>query len=1056
MGVLPVLSWWFGSDTVQCTKMLFGVCRGVLSLDVRDNYRRRVAILCPDKVGGIIRAQARHEIGLIRRNMTTATTLHSLLSTPLNTTPAQPVLLSTTRAPLLAAELQTQWQMVHGVLAAVGITPTDRVAIVLPNGPVLAVACLSLLTVTGCVPLNPAYTQAELQYFLSSLGVRLLLTDPQAVPHAQLAAASAGVPVLRVVVDDTLATGIFRLESDIPMQIAPGGLMRPSPDDIALVLHTSGSTAEPKIVPLRQHQLVSSAQYLIQSLALTADDRCLNALPLFHVGALVDLLIAPLASGGSVLVTDDMQASGLLQSLATQGITWYQAVPTMLQDLLTHVQDLAPTSMTHNLRFLRSVSSPLSPALLTALETQFGVPVIEIYGMTETAGVISSNPLPPGVRKVGSVGVSAGPEIVVIDQAGNPARTGHKGEILVRGSTVMAGYEGAAANADTFINGWLRTGDEGYCDREGYLFITGRTKDIINRGGEKISPREVDDAMMAHPSILEAAAFGVPHPSLGEDVAAAIVLKPGQQLDRQALAAFLAPRLAYFKVPHSLYFLDTLPKGNTGKVLRRKLAETVADIPAVSQVAFQAPESALAQDLAALWASLLDVPVVGMQDDFFELGGDSLKAATLMTRLQDSLGVDLTATALFDAPTLGEFEQWLSVTLASQEQTDSTNLSSTREQPTNGLPDEIKRPLSALLAGWAGLRATPESLLVGHNTLGSRQPVFWVSQDAADALALSRALGPEQPVYFMRSLYELPCRSVENNHVLARHYVKEMLSLQIVEPFLVCGFCEGGKIALEIAQMLRDGGKQVALLCMIDQYSPRYYDGPIALLYSQTRFSPYVPYRHPELAWSKLFPALRTVQQFSWGHSAYFREPVLSSFTSVLNTLLMQAVSSSLPPINTQKPCFAHSGAKLSLTVSAVSSLNTGEQHTLSVQIHNQGEVALPITDTSGVFLRNRWTRGSRPRIWQDGYTRLNEPLLPGETQHLSLTVTAPMKSGDWLLDVDLVEEGVAWLHCAGSGPQQQAVVVRKNISWLVQRLVRHFNKFTLRKPEKSHADTLG
>jgi hypothetical protein len=384
---------------------------------------------------------------------------------------------------------------------------------------------------------------------------------------------------------------------------------------------------------------------------------------MFHVGGIVDVLAAPLVAGGSVVCTSGYSEPEFYRSLETFRPTWTQCVPAMLRELADNAEKHRTTIERSSLRFIRSVSAALPVALLGEVEAAFRVPVVEIYGMTETAGVIASNPFPHGVRKPGSVGVSAGTAIAIVDGTGAALAPGMRGEIVVKGENVMRAYaDGDAANDATRYGEWFRTGDEGRLDGDGYLFLTGRIKEIINRGGEKVSPREVDDVLASHPAVAEVATFALPHPTLGEEVAAAVVLKPGATVAKHTLVEHASERLAYFKVPRVVHFLQAIPRTAGGKLQRNRLAETLGLSHAsvgVERAAFVAPRTPVARALAAMWERALGVDRVGADDDFFALGGDSLKAASFVNQIQQAWGDAVYVTAVFDAPTVARFEAYL-------------------------------------------------------------------------------------------------------------------------------------------------------------------------------------------------------------------------------------------------------------------------------------------------------------------------------------------------------------------------------------------------------------
>jgi acyl-CoA synthetase (AMP-forming)/AMP-acid ligase II len=339
------------------------------------------------------------------------------------------------------------------------------------------------------------------------------------------------------------------------------------------VLHTSGTTARPKIVPLRQANVAASARNVASTLALTPEDACLNIMPLFHIHGLIAAVLSSLSVGASVVCTPGFNAFKFFGWYDEANPSWYTAVPTMHQAILGMVARRPAGSTMGRLRFIRSSSASLPPQVMTEMEQVFGVPVIEAYGMTEASHQMASNPLPPHPRFAGSVGIAAGPEIAIMDEGGTILAPDDIGEVVIRGRNVTAGYENnPEANAKSFTNGWFRTGDQGFLDKDGYLRLTGRLKELINRGGEKVSPLEVDTALMDHPAVTQVVTFAMPHDKLGEEVAAAVVLNEGATLTEQELRDFAAARLAQFKVPRRVVFLAEIPKGATGKLQRIGLA----------------------------------------------------------------------------------------------------------------------------------------------------------------------------------------------------------------------------------------------------------------------------------------------------------------------------------------------------------------------------------------------------------------------------------------------------------------------------------------------------
>lgn len=477
------------------------------------------------------------------------------------------------RAPLTHGGLRALAARTTEALNAMGIGRNDRVAMVLPNGPEMAAAFIAVAAGATTAPLNPAYRAEEFDFYLSDLGAKaLMILDGMESPAIAVAAARA-IPVIRLVPDADGPAGQFTLKSDIAAKPATQGGFA-AEDDIALVLHTSGTTSRPKIVPLSQTNITASAYHIGRSLALTGGDVCLNIMPLFHIHGLIAATLSSIAAGASVVATPGFNALKFFSWFEEVRPTWYTAVPTMHQAILARADRNAAAIAGSRLRLIRSSSSSLPPQVMEALEKTFGVPVIEAYGMTEASHQMASNPLPPAPRHAGSVGIAAGPEVAIMDEKGNILPPGALGEVVIRGRNVTKGYEAnPAANASAFTNGWFRTGDQGIIDEAGYLRLTGRLKELINRGGEKISPLEVDTVMMDHPAVAQVVTFAMPHDKLGEEVAAAVVLREGSACDERELRAFISARLADFKVPRRILFLAEIPKGATGKLQRIGLAE---------------------------------------------------------------------------------------------------------------------------------------------------------------------------------------------------------------------------------------------------------------------------------------------------------------------------------------------------------------------------------------------------------------------------------------------------------------------------------------------------
>ena len=462
-------------------------------------------------------------------------------------------------------------------LNRLGIGRGDRVAIVLPNCPEMACAFVAVASACTAAPLNTAYREDEFEFYLSDLNAKALIVAHGSTSPALAVASKLGILALELHALPEQGAGNFSLSairaSAAITPVAPQAAGLAQEHDIALILHTSGTTARPKIVPLSQRNVCASARNISRTLQLTAADRELHVMPLFHIHGLIAGVLAPMAVGSQIFCTPGFNALKFFGWMKECRPTWYTAVPTMHQTILARATGNADVIAANPLRFIRSSSSSMPPQVIAELERVFTAPLIESYGMTEAAHQMASSPLPPARRIPGSVGVASGPDVAIMDNIGALLSAGEVGEVVIRGDNVTAGYENnPGANAEAFVHGWFRTGDQGVLDADGYLTLTGRLKEIINRGGEKISPREVDEVLMDHPAVAQVVTFAMPHDKLGEEVAAAVVLREGQHLSERELRDFASRKLADFKLPKKIVFLAEIPKGATGKLQRIGLA----------------------------------------------------------------------------------------------------------------------------------------------------------------------------------------------------------------------------------------------------------------------------------------------------------------------------------------------------------------------------------------------------------------------------------------------------------------------------------------------------
>lgn len=725
--------------------------------------------------------------------------------------PHADAILAAGRNPLTYAGLAGLFADIRGQLRAFGIGPADRVALVLPNGAELAACFLCVAGVATAAPLNPAYRRGEFDFYLSDLRAKALIVEEGVPSEAREAAREAGILIveLRPSLPDA---GIFTLAADHATLAAEhatlaaehaGTIQRPvgtRDADVALVLHTSGTTSRPKIVPLSQANLCLSARNIAQWLQLDSHDRCLNVMPLFHIHGLIGAVLSTLSAGGSVVCSRGFDATRFLDELDNHRPTWYTAVPTMHQAVLAAVAAGGTARPGESLRLIRSCSSALPPSVLARLEEVFRVPVVEAYGMTEAAHQMTCNPLPPGLPKPGSVGLPTGVDVAIMDHAGQRLPTGVEGEVVIRGPNVTAGYEhNPAANAEAFTDGWFRTGDRGRIDEDGYLFLTGRIKELINRGGEKISPREIDDVLLTHAGIAQAMAFAVPHASLGEEVAAAVVLNAGHALDAAEVQQHAASRLAEFKVPRHVVFVTEIPKGPTGKPRRIGLAEKLGLTgAAVAAAATEpaGPPSDTERRLGDIWCRLLATTNVRRTDGFFDRGGNSLTATMLVALVEREFRVALPIRAVFASETLAE------MAAAIDRSPPLTNDHARRFESVVPFQTEGTRPAFFMVHGHSG-RSIGLGLIAPH--LDADQPYYGFVARGMDGR-------------------NVPDRAIPE---FAARYLREMREVQPRGPYYLGGFCSGGMVAYEMAQQLFQAGERVALLALLDTAHPsRFADPP--------------------------------------------------------------------------------------------------------------------------------------------------------------------------------------------------------------------------------------
>jgi acyl-CoA synthetase (AMP-forming)/AMP-acid ligase II/thioesterase domain-containing protein/acyl carrier protein len=685
--------------------------------------------------------------------------------------------------PLTYRELRLQVRFVVQTLTTRGYHRNDRIAVITPAGPETAVAIISVMSGFTAVPLNPQYKEQEYQNYFSQLKVKAILVQKNMTPDAVRAAESMNIPVIELIPIPGKA-GKFGLEP-----AGSGNVQEPefaSPTDISHVFFTSGTTSRPKIVPLSQKQIVSMQHQHSQTLGIRNTDRCLHIVPYYHGMGIGPPLLCVLLAGGTVICPREFIPSDFPSLLKEFRPTYYSAGPALHQGILREIKKMSPEELkNHSLRFIRSGSAALPPHARQELEALLGVVMIEAYAMTE-AGEISVN-FPP---KPGSVGRPVIEHLKITDENGNELKAGQQGEILVRGDTVFAGYEdNPDENKAAFLDGWFRTGDMGYLDDEGYLFYTGRKKELINKGGEKISPVEVDTVLMTHHGVKQAMAFRIHDPVLGEDIAAMVVLS-NPDTTKDELNRFLLERLAPFKVPRGIYVVDEICKGPTGKLLRSQGTDRCArgefkesSKPAVCDNTVS-PSLLLYQErLLRLWKESLDISAVSPDDDFFLSGGNSLSAVELLIKLQRTFEVALPPETVYLYPTI--------------------------------------RQQAVLLAGKTGTGKNYHPLIVPIREQGSLPPLICIHSVGGwigTYQNIFRHFHQDRPVFGIRARGlepgEQPHQTITD---AVREYADAVRSVQGEGPYHLIGFSAGAIYAFELACLLQDRGEPVAWLGNIDQ-----------------------------------------------------------------------------------------------------------------------------------------------------------------------------------------------------------------------------------------------
>lgn len=808
------------------------------------------------------------------------------------------------RYPLTYAGLHRYVQTIMMAIHSTGIKSGERVAVVLPDGPEMAITLLGVASAAVCVPLNPAYKQAEFETCYEDLRIRLVVAESGVKTAARQAVLRRKVPVLELPINRDAESDLISARrspmfgparhykfykppeeddfNDAAFQAAFRKL--PAADDLAVVMQTTGTTAKSKVVPLTHRNICVSAANIRDSLELTEIDRCLGMLPQFHIGGFVDMLLAPIISGGTTICTAGFETSRFFSYVRQFQPTWFQGVPTMLNELLNHATKNSLPGLNPPLRFIRSVSSPLPPSLMKELESCLKVPVIEIYGMTEAGPLIASNPVPPAIRKPGSVGIASGPDVAIMNNAGEFVSPMETGEVVIRGSNVFSGYENSdESNQMAFHDNWFRSGDLGAFDSDGYLFLKGRIKDMINRGGEKISPHEIDSTLLDHPAVAEAVSFPIPHSALGENVAAVVVCRDEMSVSEGELKQWLSERLTDFKVPQRILFRDRLPRGATGKIRRLGLAE---ELGLDFSVPFVAPRNEVEIAIASIWSALLNVEQVGIRDDFFELGGHSLLGVEMIDQVERLIGRPLP-----------EFQERLSTIEDTMEIIfgDVSEVFVVPEKDGNNSIDNAAREVRSAIARTVSVSRVPRigsgSLLMELNRDATDMPLYWCFNKLdMEMERLALAIGTDKRLIGMYSgggLFDYTRTLVK---ATAELHVNQIIETTDAECILLAGHCRGAAVAHDMAIELMRQGRTVRLLLM-EYFDTILFEYPsdFTLFYGKdSLLGGYKAFNYGNIGWRERFANAPEVVLIEGNHGRFWSDPYLYGFGQAVREFMQK------------------------------------------------------------------------------------------------------------------------------------------------------------------------
>ena len=885
-------------------------------------------------------------------------------------------------------------------------------------------ALLALLTITEVcdyLPINPQLTQMELKQLIQDAGN----IDTAIVSTSLINNHSACIEeLIPLIIDwDKLVLEAKSLLENNKNSNKPEPSNPPLSMKGRLILHTSGSTGTPKRVPITIESINASAKNICNSLELTSEDHALNILPTFHIGALVDVLLAPFHAKGAVSISADRQPHDIVKTLISIRPTWLQLVPTILLRL---VEDMDPESLKEagkSLSFVRCISAPLTPDLKAKAESLLGCPIIEMYGMTETAGQITTNAR-GGVYKSGSVGQAHDIPVILLDNFGNAVDNGKMGEVCVSGPSVFHGYEGTD-QSKTFFDEWFRTGDLGEFDHEGYLFLRGRIKEMINVGGEKISPLEIENAAISHPNVLEAAAYALPHPTLGEQVGLTVACS--KEIDLDKISEYLKPHLTDFKRPRKVLRVDKLPRLPNAKVdrlLLKRNGEEALIKRTLSQSEVgedQGIDNPIELLISKLWAQELNSRRPMGNDDFFDMGGDSLSANSFLVSLEKALEREIPPNQLFDTPTFSSLIESLLLPQVASE--------------------KVKTPAVAyverIMSGWPVKTYLSDGLFHGVGTLRNRQIVFWSTQSFEEFQNIVGHLGSQFPMYITCSLYKYPKRAEQDFHDLAKALANEIQIIQPLGEIVLGGFCGGGKVMHYVADHLVTAGRTIKLFLSFDYWMNRPTAFPVMhVMSNSSNHSGRKMFPRYQLALSTLHPNGSEAIGINATHNFTAEHNTLTPYLARIHQAITNGINTSQvenPSTSTIWSFEERKQAPLAaIKIIKRDRLFTHDKNSkLGLKLRNKSNNTWLKTEESGLSVVVRLLNlDTHCRVSCAGYTDIPASLNPGDEIELFVDITFPKLKLPLLVEVLLLNQGIQVFKDKRSG-RHRYLVIPSPMAWI-------------------------